>query len=180
MPESYRNEILRVGHTIPLSGHMGSKKTFDQIAAHFSWPGLSFWCTQILCNLSSMSVGSQEIKVKKSTFKTWWKTLPSLLRRYRYRHRWWITYNPGQKYLVQYCNMHIFLSLLGSLLKQCIIFEIFLHFSLPPTLYKVETWKKLWIHASNIVCGVRAGFGPVWIGKRPRNAKVSQDFCPWL
>ena len=36
MPESYRNEILRVGHTIPLSGHMGSKKTFDRIAAHFS------------------------------------------------------------------------------------------------------------------------------------------------
>ena len=42
VPESYRNEILRVGHTIPLSGHMGSKKTFDQIAAHFSWPGVSF------------------------------------------------------------------------------------------------------------------------------------------
>ena len=25
----------------------------------------------------------------------------------------------------------------------------------PPTLYKVETRKKFWIHASNIVCGVR-------------------------
>ena len=49
-----------------------------------------------------------------------------------------------------------------------------------PTLYKVETRKKFWIHASNIVCGVRGGVGPVWIGKRPRNAKVSQDFCPWL
>ena len=42
VPESYRNEILRVGHTIPLLGHMGSKKTFDRVAAHFSWPGLSF------------------------------------------------------------------------------------------------------------------------------------------
>ena len=50
----------------------------------------------------------------------------------------------------------------------------------PPTLYKVETRKKFWIDASNIVCGVRGGVGPVWIGKRPRNAKVSQDFCPWL
>ena len=50
----------------------------------------------------------------------------------------------------------------------------------PPTLYKVETRKKFWIHASNIVCGVRGGVGPVWIGKRPKNAKVSQDFCPWL
>ena len=27
----------------------------------------------------------------------------------------------------------------------------------PPTIYKVETRKKFWIHASNIVCGVRAG-----------------------
>ena len=31
----------------------------------------------------------------------------------------------------------------------------------PPTLYKVETLKKFWIHASNIVCGVRGGAGPV-------------------
>ena len=69
MPESYRNEILRVGHTFPSSGHMGSKKTFDRIASHFSWPGLSFDVRKILCNLSSMSVGSQEIKVKKSTLK---------------------------------------------------------------------------------------------------------------
>ena len=30
-----------------------------------------------------------------------------------------------------------------------------------PTLYKVETWKKFWIRASNIDCGVRGGIGPV-------------------
>ena len=42
------------------------------------------------------------------------------------------TNNPGQKSLGQYCNIHIFLSFLGSLLKQCIVFEIFLQFSLPP------------------------------------------------
>ena len=44
----------------------------------------------------------------------------------------------------------------------------------PPTLYKVETRKKFWIHASNIVCGVSGGVGPVWIEKHHRNAKVSQ------
>ena len=31
----------------------------------------------------------------------------------------------------------------------------------PPTLYKVETRKKFWIHASNIVFGMRGGVGPV-------------------
>ena len=71
------------------------------------------------------------------------------------------TYNPGQKSLGQYCDIHIFLPFLGSLLKQCIFFEILLQFSLPPTLYKDETRKKFWIHASNIVCGVRGGVGPV-------------------
>ena len=44
-----------------------------------------------------------------------------------------------------------------------------------------ETWStSFWYITSNIVCGVRGGVGLVWIGKHPRNAKVSQDFCPWL
>ena len=65
-------------------------------------------------------------------------------------------------------------------LKTVHLFRNFLAVLPPPTLYKVETRKKFWIHASNIVCGVRGGVGPVWIGKRPRNSNVSQDFCPWL
>ena len=40
VPEAYRNEILRVAHTIPLAGHMGVRKTLDRITAHFFWPGL--------------------------------------------------------------------------------------------------------------------------------------------
>ena len=55
-------------------------------------------------------------------------------------------------------------------------FQNFLAVLPPPTLYKVETWKKCWIHASNIVCGVRGGAGPVWIGKRLRNAKCRKTF----
>ena len=48
----------------------------------------------------------------------------------------------GQKSLGQQYNIHIFLFfsvILGSLLKQCILFEIFLQFSLPPphTMLKV-------------------------------------------
>ena len=48
------------------------------------------------------------------------------------------SYNPEQKSLRQYCNIHIFLSFLGSLLKQCILFEIFLQFSLPPG--PIQSW----------------------------------------
>ena len=59
-------------------------------------------------------------------------------------------------------------------------FRNFLAVLPPPPYTKLKLGKKVWIHASNIVCGVRGGVGPVWIGKRPRNAKVSQDFCPWL
>ena len=40
----------------------------------------------------------------------------------------------------QYCNIHIFLSFLGFLLKQCILFDISCSFS-SPSLYKVETRK---------------------------------------
>ena len=45
--------------------------------------------------------------------------------------------------LGQYCNISIFLFFLGSLLKQCIIFEIFLQFSLPPPYTKFKLGKVL-------------------------------------
>ena len=46
-----------------------------------------------------------------------------------------------EKSLGQYCNISIFLFFLGSLLKQCIIFEIFLQFSLPPLYTKFKLGK---------------------------------------
>ena len=89
-------------------------------------------------------------------------------------------YNPGQKSLGQYCNIHIFLLFFGSLFKTVQRFRNFLVVLPPPPDTKLKLGKKFWIHESNIVCRVRGGAGPVWLGKRPRNAKVSQDFCPWL
>jgi len=76
------------------------------------------------------------------------------------------TYNLGQKSLGQYCNIHIFLSFyfFGFLLKLCILFKILFSCSSPspnPTYTKLKLSKKFWIHASNIVCGVRGGAGPV-------------------
>ena len=49
---------------------------------------------------------------------------------------------------------------LGTLMKQCILFEIFLQFSLPQhysATLKLE--KKFWILVSNVVCGVGEGVG---------------------
>ena len=40
-----------------------------------------------------------------------------------------------------YCIIHIFLSFLGSLIKQCTLFEIFLQFSLPPPYTKLKLGK---------------------------------------
>ena len=68
----------------------------------------------------------------------------------------------------QYCNIHILLWFLGSLLKQCILFEIFLQFFFPPSYTKL----KLWIHASKIVCGVRGLGGCTSVNwKRPQKCK---------
>ena len=51
-------------------------------------------------------------------------------------------YNPGQRSLGdEYCNIHIFLSVLGYLLKQCILFEILLQFSLSPPYTKLKHGK---------------------------------------
>ena len=66
----------------------------------------------------------------------------------------------------------LFFVILGSLIKQCILFEINFSCSSSPTLYKVEIQKKFWIHASNIVWGVRGGVGPVWIGNAQKCKSV--------
>ena len=51
---------------------------------------------------------------------------------------------------MQYSNFSV---ILGSLIKQRILFEIFLQFSPPP-------YAKFWIHASNTGYGVRGRGGP--------------------
>ena len=50
-------------------------------------------------------------------------------------------------------------------------FRNFLAVLSPPTLYKVETRKKFWIHASDIVCGVREGGWTCVHWKSPQKRK---------
>ena len=60
------------------------------------------------------------------------------------------SYNLGQT-LRQCCNIHIFMSFLGSLLKQCILLENIL--AVLPSPHPIQSGN--WIHAFYIVCGVR-------------------------
>ena len=69
VPEAYRNEILRVGHTIPLSGHMGSKKTLERIAAHFFWPGLSFDVRKYCATCPQCQAVARKLKSKRAPLR---------------------------------------------------------------------------------------------------------------
>ena len=86
------------------------------------------------------------------------------------------SYNPGQKSLEQYCNIHIFLSFLGSLYTVH-PFRNFFAVLPPPTQLGNNSG---YTRPTLIVWGVRGGVGPVCIGKRRRTAKASQDFSPWM
>ena len=51
-------------------------------------------------------------------------------------------------------------------------FRNFLAVLPPPPYTKLKLVKKVWIHESNVVWGLRGGVGPMRIGKHPRNASV--------
>ena len=77
------------------------------------------------------------------------------------------------KVLGQYCNNHIFLSFLGSLLKQWIIFEIFLPFSLPPPYTKLKLGKNSGYTRPTLF----VGWGEGWDLCELENARETQK-CP--
>ena len=83
--------------------------------------------------------------------------------------------NPGQKSLGQYCNIHIFLSFLGSLLNRA----SFLKFSCSsPFPHPIQSWnlEKILDTPSNIVCGVKGGRGWTCVNwKMPQTCKLK---CP--
>ena len=62
VPEAYRNEILRVAHTIPLAGHMGSTKTLNRIEAHFFWPGISLDVRKFCATCPQCQIVARKLK----------------------------------------------------------------------------------------------------------------------
>ena len=69
VPESYRNEILRICHTIPLSGHMGRKKTLERITVHFFWPGLHFDVRKYCATCPQCQVVARKFKSRRAPLK---------------------------------------------------------------------------------------------------------------
>ena len=70
-------------------------------------------------------------------------------------------YNPGQKVLGTVLQYSYFSVISRFFLKTVHLFRSCLALLPSPTLYKVETRKEFWIHAFNIICGVRGGVRPV-------------------
>ena len=83
--------------------------------------------------------------------------------------------NPGQKSLGLYCNMHISLSFLRSLLKQC-IFEIFLHFPLPPPYTKLKLGKNSGYTRPTLFVGWREGLDLSDLENAPETQKCPKTF----
>ncbi len=40
VPKPYRLQVLSVAHDHELSGHLGIRKTYDQLLKHFFWPSM--------------------------------------------------------------------------------------------------------------------------------------------
>ena len=50
VPTLHRREVLELAHDLPVSGHLGVRKTYNRVLQHFFWPGLkrdvAKWCKE--------------------------------------------------------------------------------------------------------------------------------------
>ena len=89
---------------------------------------------------------------------------------------WKAMYNPGQKSLGQYCNIHISLSFLSSLFKQCTLFEIFLQFSLPSPYTKLKLSKNSGYTCPTLFVGWGEGLHLCELENTPEMQKCPKTF----
>ena len=52
VPTVHRREVLELAHDLPVSGHLGVRKTYNRVLQHFFWPGLkrdvAKWCRELM------------------------------------------------------------------------------------------------------------------------------------
>ena len=92
-------------------------------------------------------------------------------------------YKSGQNSFGQYCIIHIFLSFLGQLLKQCIIFKIFLQFSLRPPFTKLKHGKNSGFTRPTLFEGWGEGLDLFELENAPEMRTCSKTFvhdCSYL
>ena len=87
------------------------------------------------------------------------------------------SYNPGKKSLGQYFDLYIVLSFVGSLLKQCILFEIFLQFSLPPSCAKLKLRKNFGYTCPTLFEGWGEGLDLCELENAPERQRKAPE-CP--
>ena len=50
VPTVHKREVLELAHNLPMSGHLGIRKTYNRVLQHFYWPGLkrdvAKWCRE--------------------------------------------------------------------------------------------------------------------------------------
>ena len=50
VPTVHRRDVLELAHDLPVSGHLGVRKTYNRVLQHFFWPGLkrdvAKWCKE--------------------------------------------------------------------------------------------------------------------------------------
>lgn len=64
VPEMYRKDILGVGHNLPLTGHMGFKRTLAKISSVFYWPGVHKDVKKYVDSCQKVGYASDHVKVQ--------------------------------------------------------------------------------------------------------------------
>jgi hypothetical protein len=66
LPRQLRDMILKLGHDIPLAGHLGNKKTRDRIMQHCFWPGIFNDISEYCRSCPDCQIGSAKGRVPRS------------------------------------------------------------------------------------------------------------------
>ena len=64
VPKSRRLKVLQMGHSTPIAGHFGVKKTHAKIASHFIWPGLWSEVKQYVKTCNGCQLAARQHKSK--------------------------------------------------------------------------------------------------------------------